>query len=156
MVGPLILCVTASITIMKSSGLNTEPWCTPTFTQNHSLTHPPYDLILVLACLYIAITALTTTLQHLTSSWPTQLLSLALCQRLSPGQQMPTTVSCAFRFLTDVIKMKTKYTKFHFFQRISIEPLGLGRTQVKNHWFSWTTRSQLQTVFLDRVGNCFQ
>ena len=55
----LTLCVTASITIMKSSGLSTEPWCTPTFTPNHSLTHPPYDLILVLACLYMAITALT-------------------------------------------------------------------------------------------------
>ena len=55
----LTLCVTASITIMKSSKLSTEPWCTPTFTPNHSLTHPPYDLILVLACLYMAITALT-------------------------------------------------------------------------------------------------
>ena len=55
----LTLCVTASITIMKSSGLSTEPWCTPTFTPNHSLTHPPYDLILVLACLYMAIAALT-------------------------------------------------------------------------------------------------
>ena len=55
----LTLCVTASITIMKSSGLSTESWCTPTFTPNHSLTHPPYDLILVLACLYMAITALT-------------------------------------------------------------------------------------------------
>ena len=54
----LTLCVTVSITIMKSSGLSTEPWCTPTFTPNHSLTHPPYDLTLVLACLYIAITAL--------------------------------------------------------------------------------------------------
>ena len=55
----LTLCVTAYITIMKSIGLSTEPWYTPTFTPNHSLTHPPYDLILVLACLYIAITALT-------------------------------------------------------------------------------------------------
>ena len=55
----LTLCVTASITIMKSSGLSAEPWCTPTFTPNHSLTHPSYDLILVLACLYMAITALT-------------------------------------------------------------------------------------------------
>ena len=55
----LTLCVTASITIMKSSGLITEPWCTPTFIPNHSLTDPPYDLILVLACLYMAITALT-------------------------------------------------------------------------------------------------
>ena len=35
----LTLCVTASITIMKSSGLSTEPWCTPTLTPNHSLTH---------------------------------------------------------------------------------------------------------------------
>ena len=33
----LTLCVTDSITMMKSSGLSTEPWCTPTFTQNHSL-----------------------------------------------------------------------------------------------------------------------
>ena len=55
----LTLYVTAYITIMKSSGLCTEPWCTPTFIPNHSLTHPPYDLILVLACLYMAITALT-------------------------------------------------------------------------------------------------
>ena len=55
----LTLCVTASITIMKSSGLSTKPWCTPTFTPNHSLTDPSYDLILVLACLYMAITALT-------------------------------------------------------------------------------------------------
>ena len=55
----LTLCVTASITIMKSSELSTEPWCTPTLTPNHSLTHPPYDLILVLVCLYMAITALT-------------------------------------------------------------------------------------------------
>ena len=55
----LTLCVTASITIMKSSGLSTEPWCTPTFTPNHSLTHPSYDVTLVLACLYMAITALT-------------------------------------------------------------------------------------------------
>ena len=55
----LTLCVTASITIMKSSGLSTEPWCNPTFTPNHTLTHPPYDLILVVACLYMATTALT-------------------------------------------------------------------------------------------------
>ena len=55
----LTLCVTASITMMKSSGLSTEPWCTPIFTPNHSLTHPSYDLILVVACLYMAITALT-------------------------------------------------------------------------------------------------
>ena len=59
MVDPLSHCVTSSITMMKSSGLSTEPWCTPTFTPNHSLTDPPYDLILVLACLYMAITALT-------------------------------------------------------------------------------------------------
>ena len=57
-VDSLTVCVTASITIMKSSGLSTEPWCTP-FTPNHSLTDPPYDLILVLACFYKAITALT-------------------------------------------------------------------------------------------------
>ena len=44
---------------MKSSGLSTEPWCIPTLTPNHSLTHPPYDLILVLTCLYMAITDLT-------------------------------------------------------------------------------------------------
>ena len=55
----LTLCVTASITIMKSNGLSTEPWYTPTFTPNHSLTDLPYDLTLVLACLYMAITALT-------------------------------------------------------------------------------------------------
>ena len=55
----LTLCVTASITTMKSSELSTEPWCTPTFTQNHSLTDPPCGLTLVLACLYMAITALT-------------------------------------------------------------------------------------------------
>ena len=54
----LTLCVTASITIMKSSGLSTEPWCTQHYT-NHSLTHPSYDLILVLSCSYMAITALT-------------------------------------------------------------------------------------------------
>ena len=39
----LTVCVTASIII----------------TPNHSLTHPPYDVILVLACLYMAITTLT-------------------------------------------------------------------------------------------------
>ena len=55
----LTLCVTASITIMKSSGLSTEPWYTPTFTPYHLLTDLPYDLTLVLAYLYMAITALT-------------------------------------------------------------------------------------------------
>ena len=55
----LTLYVTASVTIMKSSGLSTEPWCTPTLTPDHSLTDLPYDLILVLACLYMVITALT-------------------------------------------------------------------------------------------------
>ena len=55
----LTVCVTASITIMKSNGLSIEPWYTPTFTPNHSLTDPSYDLTLVLACLYMAITALT-------------------------------------------------------------------------------------------------
>ena len=43
---------------------------------------------------------LLTTLQHLASSWPTQLLSLALCQRLSPGLQMPTTVLCVFPYIS--------------------------------------------------------
>ena len=91
----LTLCVTASITIMKSSVLSTEPWCTPTLTPNHSLTHH-----MILSWSWHVYTwpllLLLTILQHLTSSWPTQLLSLPLCQRLSQGLQMPTTVPCVF------------------------------------------------------------
>src|SRR6188768_891845 len=31
-------CVSASNTMVNSSGLSTEPWCTPTFTSNSSIT----------------------------------------------------------------------------------------------------------------------
>ena len=93
----LTLCVTASITIMKSSGLSTEPWYTPTFTPNHSLTDPPYGSWHVYTWSSLL---LLTTLQHLTSLWPTQLLSLALCQRPSQGLQMPTTVPCVFLYIS--------------------------------------------------------
>ena len=72
----LSVCVTASITIMKNSGLSTEPWYTPTFTPNHSLTDPSYDLMMfclpslesnVSACFFI--TSACTLAIHLLASF---------------------------------------------------------------------------------------
>ena len=95
----LTLCVTASITIMKSSGLSTKP-CTPTFIPNHSLTDPSYDMILVLACLYMVITALT---NH--SSTPSFLMThsttfLGTLSKAFSRSTMPTTVPCVFPYIS--------------------------------------------------------
>ena len=96
----LTLCVTASITMMKSSDSALNLGVLQHLHQTtHLLTHH-----MILSWSWHVYTwpslLLLTTLQHLSSSWPTQLLSLALCQRPSLGLQMPTTVSCVFPYIS--------------------------------------------------------
>ena len=65
---------------------------------------------------------LLTILQHLTSSLPTQILSLALCQRPSQDLQMPTTVPCIFPYFADPVSSSTysaDSSSFHLFNSFS-------------------------------------
>ena len=81
----------ASSTMMKSSGLRTEPWWTPTPKPNSSLY--PSPTLTLLPCTWTGPDA-PATRQFLVCALPTRWHPVELDQMLSPGRRRPCRAAC--------------------------------------------------------------
>ena len=83
----------ASNTKMKSSGLRTEPWWTPTPTSNSLLYPSPTLTLLSIPCTWTGPDA-PATRQFLVCALPTRWHPVELDQMLSPGRRRPCRAAC--------------------------------------------------------------
>ena len=107
--------------MMKSSGLSTEPWWTPTFTSNSSL-YPSPTWTWLRALAYILCTSCTIHFSTPSFSAPTRWPSEALGQTPSPGLQKPCRVSC---WHVESLVAVQKFSVIHFCQVASTYSLDM-------------------------------